>query len=84
MEVIFKDRGRTGVVLQLTNDLADCSGFSNSLLISFKIQMSLNSVALIRREITHSRRFDRVSLFETSCNQLQEQNFAVFPIYFFI
>lgn len=84
MDAIFKDRGRTGVVLQLTNDLADCSGFSNILLISFNIQVSLDSVALIRTEIMGGGRFDRVSLFETSCNQLQEQNFAVFLFYFFI
>lgn len=37
MDGIFKDRGRTGVVPPLTNDLADGLGFSKSLLISFNI-----------------------------------------------
>lgn len=37
MDGISKDRGRTEVVLQLTNDLADCLDFSNSLLISLNI-----------------------------------------------
>lgn len=75
---IFKDRGRTEVVLSLTNDLADCLGFSNCLFISFNIKVSLDSVALIRREIMGGGRLDRVSLFETSSKQWQEQNLAVF------
>lgn len=84
MDGIFKDRGRTGVVLSLTNDLADCLGFSNSLFTSFNIEVSLDSVALIRREVMGGGRFDRVSLLETSSNQRQDQNLAVFFIYFFI